>query len=126
LTCLAHSAAVASIGRDHRSIRSGFAFCVQSVESVFHPYSQLVDASPSGSCRFGQGPRDSGINNLEIRIERIERMTNGSKRCAAMGQCPWTASFPWLATEAAEVNYVASLRDELTRPCRFQSGISCL
>jgi hypothetical protein len=40
----------------------------------FDPYPQFVDASPSGCCRSGQEPRDPGINNLEIRIERIERI----------------------------------------------------
>jgi hypothetical protein len=48
---------------------------LRSIRSIrFFPYSQFVDASPSGCCRSGQEPRDTGINNLEIRIERIERI----------------------------------------------------
>jgi hypothetical protein len=40
----------------------------------FDPYFQFVRSSPSGSCRSGQGLRDSRRQQFWIRIERIERM----------------------------------------------------
>jgi hypothetical protein len=44
----------------------------------FNPYFPLLKARSRGSWKSGQGRRQSGINNLMIRIERTRTDTNGS------------------------------------------------